>query len=268
MKHYLKQADDLRWFITHTQGFRGGYITDVQMSKKRLFDETSGRMLPAGTTVSVIIRYCADDMLRMAKLTMSGVSDFSILEQEEIDASALCAIQAEASDEQLRFWFDPEGRLYVVCEEALFEEVGDPVGDRAITCAVAKWSFQAEDGDVPTIDWVLDHLDQAGMPCIWRVERPQSRRHPAIRWEGDLTPSSLSGKKGASVHVTAHRSLHSSGFGMTLRAPDHPDPHCGRILGLVADLIVRTYPGTCVAGDTFLSCDEWLRGNRREKSRQ
>jgi hypothetical protein len=268
MKHHLKQADDLRWFIAHTQGFRGGYITDVQMSKKRLFDEGSGRMLPAGTTVAVIIHYCADEMLRTAKLTMSGVSDFSVLEQEGVDASALCVIQAEASDEQLRFWFDPEGRLYVVCEEALFEEVGDPAGDRDIACAVAKWSFQAEEGDVPTIDWVLNHLDEAGMPCIWRVERAQRRRHPAIRWEGDLMPSSLSETRRASVHVTAHRSLQSSGFGMTLRAPDNSDPHCGRVLGLVADLIVRTYPGTCVAGDTFLSSDEWLRGNRREKSRQ
>jgi hypothetical protein len=268
MKHILKQSDDLRWFIAHTHGFRGGYITDVQMSKKRLFDENSGRTLPVGTTVTIVIRYYADEMFRMAKLTMSGVSDFSILEQEGGDASALGVIQAEASDEQLRFWFDPEGRLYVVCEEALFEEVANPACDRDIACAVARWTFQADEGDVPTIDWLLNHLDQEGMPCIWRVERPHCRRHPAIRWEGDLTPSSFSGRRDASVHITAHSPLQSSGFGVTLRAPDIPDPVCGRVLGLVADLIVRTYSGVCVAGDTFLSCDEWLRGNRGERSRQ
>jgi len=57
VKHFLKNAEDLRWLIGHTGGFRAGYVTDVQMSKRRLFDEGSGREVPAGTTVSVAIRY-------------------------------------------------------------------------------------------------------------------------------------------------------------------------------------------------------------------
>ncbi len=268
MKYLLKQADDLRWFMAHTNGLRGGYITDIHISKKRLFDENSGRDLLAGTAVTVTVRYCAGEMLRMARLSMSGVSDFSILEQDGTDSSALGVIQAEASDEQLRFWFDPEGRLYVVCEEVLFEEIATPAGDRDIARAVARWTSQTEQGDVPTVEWLLRHLDQEGVPCTWRVGRSEKKRHPAVRWEGELTPSTLAESKGGSVHIMAHGSPASSGFGMTLRAPDIPDPYCGRVLGLVADLIARTFPGTCVAGDIFLSCDEWLRENRRERSRQ
>ena len=35
-------------------------------------------------------------------------------------------IQVELKEGKLRFWFDPQGNLYVVCEEALFEEVSLP----------------------------------------------------------------------------------------------------------------------------------------------
>ena len=269
MKHLLKQSDDLRWFLAHTNAFRGGYVTDVQMSKKRLFHEDSGRDLLVGTVVTVVVQYCVGEMLRVARLTMSGVSDFSILEQEGEGGAALGAIQAEASDERLRFWFDPEGRLYVVCEEAAFEEVASPAGAWDIARVVGRWAFQADEGDVPTVEWLLTHLDQAGVPCSWRVGPARSPRHPAIRWEGELTPSStVSGRAGASVRIMAHSQAGSSGFGMTLRAPDIPDPHCGGVLSLVADLIARTFPGTCVAGNTVLSCDEWLCRNRRERSRQ
>lgn len=269
MKHLLRQSEDLRWFLAHTGGFRGGYITDLQMSKKRLLDERSGREFLVGTTVGIVIRYCAREMHRVARLTMHGVSDFSILEQEGEDCSVLGSIQAEASDERLRFWFDPEGRLFVVCEEALFEEIAIPAEDREVSRPVARWTFQAEDGTLPSIDWLLQHLDEAGMPCIWRLGRPHRRRHPAIRWEGDLTPSvGLPGEKPASVRVMAHGSADATGFALTLLAPKVSDPSCGRVLALVADLIARTYPGTCVAGDAFLSCDEWLRGSQRERSRQ
>ena len=47
----IANLDDLRWLMAHTGGFRSGYVTDVQMSKRRLFDETSGRDVLAGTTV-------------------------------------------------------------------------------------------------------------------------------------------------------------------------------------------------------------------------
>ncbi|MDH5641710.1 MAG: hypothetical protein OEY28_10475, partial [Nitrospira sp.] len=95
MQHHIKTVDDLRWFIAHTGGFRSGYVTDVQMSKRRLFDEGSGREVPAGTTVSVTIRYQIRGLIRLAKLTMTGVTDFSLFEQEGADCSSLDIIQAE-----------------------------------------------------------------------------------------------------------------------------------------------------------------------------
>jgi hypothetical protein len=267
MKHLLKQVDDLRWLVAHTNGFHGGHITEVQMSKKRLFDEDSGCDLPAGTTVTVVVRYTRNGMLCIARLIMNSVSDFSVLEQEGDDCSVIGMIQAEVSDERLRFWFDPEGRLYIVCEEALYEEIASPAGDRDITRAVARWTLETQEGEPPTIEWLLRHLDQAGLPCIWRVGRPGSG-HDSVRWEGELLSSSLlSEKTGASVHVMAHCPSGSSGFGMTLRAPTIRDSQCGHLFTLVADLLARTFPGTCVAGDTILSCDEWLRGDHR-KSRQ
>ena len=264
MKHFLKQADDLRWLVAHTNGFHGGYITEVQMSKKRLFDEDGGRELLVGTTVTVVVRYSRNEMLCIARLIMNGVSDFSILEQEGEDCSAIGVIQAEASEERLRFWFDPEGRLYIVCEDALYEEIVSPAGDLDIARAVASWTLEAEEGEPPTVEWLLRHLDQAGLPCIWRIGRP-GRRRASIRWEGELLSASvLSEKTRGSVHVMAHCPAGSSGFGMTLRAPTIHDPQCGQVLNVVADLLARTFPGTCVVGETMLSCDEWLRWDHRK----
>ena len=41
MQHAIKTVEDLRWLMAHTGGFRSGYVTDIQMSKRRLFDEES-----------------------------------------------------------------------------------------------------------------------------------------------------------------------------------------------------------------------------------
>ncbi|HEX8751049.1 MAG TPA: hypothetical protein VF732_08035, partial [Nitrospira sp.] len=78
----IKNVEDLRWLIGHTGGFRGGYVTDVQMAKRRLFDEGSAREILADTVVTVVVRYRLHQMERVAKLTMTGVTDFSIFEQE------------------------------------------------------------------------------------------------------------------------------------------------------------------------------------------
>ena len=127
MQHAIKTVEDLRWLMAHTGGFRSGYVTDIQMSKRRLFDEESGRDVLADTTVSMTIRYQMRGMVRVAKLVMNGVTDFSIFEQEGSDSSALSVIQAERSDGRVRFWFDPQGELYAVCEEAHLEEIATPV---------------------------------------------------------------------------------------------------------------------------------------------
>ncbi len=110
MKYQIVNIDDLRWLLGHTGGFRGGYVTDVQVSKRRLLDEASGREVPAGTTVTVVIRYRIRQMSRVAKLTMTGVTDFSIFEQEGADCSTLGVIQTELTDGKLRFLVRSAGR--------------------------------------------------------------------------------------------------------------------------------------------------------------
>src|SRR5262245_21186230 len=143
MKQSIKTVDDLRWLMTHTGGFRSGYVSEVQLSKRRLFDEESGREVLAGTTVSVTLRYRVPGLIRVAKLVMSGVSDFSVFEQEGADCSALGVIHAEHSAGKLRFWFDPQGELYVVCEEAHLEEFSTPVFESHPAAELARWTFQS-----------------------------------------------------------------------------------------------------------------------------
>ena len=72
VKTFLEHLEDLRWLIAYTGGFRSGYVTDVQMSKRRLFDEESGREVLAGTTVTITIRYQVRGLVRVAKLVMTG----------------------------------------------------------------------------------------------------------------------------------------------------------------------------------------------------
>ena len=80
MQFTIKDVEDLRWLLGHTGGFRGGYVTNVQMAKRRLFDEGSGREVLADTVVTVVVRYHLRQMERVTKLTMKGVTDFSIFE--------------------------------------------------------------------------------------------------------------------------------------------------------------------------------------------
>ena len=165
MKTSIKNVEDLRCLLGQTGGFRGGYVTDVQMSKRRLLDEASGREVLAGTTVTVVIRYRIRQMVRVAKLTMTGVTDFSMFEQEGADCSTLGVIQAEWTDGKLRFWFDPQGELYVVCEEVQLEEVAAPSLEPVSLEQVAQWTFQSGMPDWPTVTWLLAELDVAGVPC-------------------------------------------------------------------------------------------------------
>mgnify|MGYP001791824807 FL=1 len=48
MKCHIVNIEDLRWLLGHTGGFRGGYVPDVQVSKRRLLDEAPGRDVRAG----------------------------------------------------------------------------------------------------------------------------------------------------------------------------------------------------------------------------
>ncbi len=258
MKHSLKTAEDLRWLIAHTGGFRSGYVTDVRMSKRRLFDEESGREVPAGTTVSVTIRYQVRNLIRVANLTMTGVTDFSLFEQEGADCSSLDIIQAEWSAGRLRFWFDPQGELYIVCEEAQLDEVSTPIVGSHPIAELARWAFQGQTPEGPTVRWLLDRLDEAGTPCSWKATKRASAIHPAIIWEGDLIPAGDTVRSPTNrLHVTAYGPLDDQGFGLMLRILGGQDRRICRILEVLAEHIAQRFAGNCLVGTTIIPSREW-----------
>jgi len=259
MIYPIKTIEDLRWFLAHTQGFRGGQVTDMHLSKRRIFDEESGRDVLAGSTATVVVRYYVCGILRVAKLTMQGVSDLSILEQDGTDRASLSTVQVEFREGKLRFWFDPHGDLYVVCEEALLEEVSLPHSDADREGAVAQWTFQADYGEAPTVAWLLDQLDRAGTPCIWRAAGCRTPLHRAMCWEGELVAAvDVNAGLAAAVGVQAYGPIDGAGFGMRVRLHHSAGRSSGRLLGLVTDLITQCFSGTCLVGRTFLSHEEWL----------
>lgn len=268
MKHPVKSKEDLRWLLGHTGGFRGGYVTDVQMSKRRLYDEGSGREVLTDTIVSVVIRYRIRQMARVAKLTMQGVTDFSIFEQEGADCSTLSMIQAEATAGKFRFWFDPQGELYVVCDEAGLEEVTMPSSETLPRESVAQWSFHSEASEWPTSDWLLGELDRADLPCVWRTAKPARDRHPAIQWEGDFVPTSNRGSARAKgLHAMLYGPVDGPGFGLVLQVVGNPTKAAACVLSRVADAIVRRYAGQCLVGNTIIPGEEWLSWKLLEQRR-
>ena len=268
MKTPIKNVEDLRWLLGYTGGFRGGYVTDVQVAKRRLLDEASGREVLAGTTVTVVIRYRIRQMARVAKLTMIGVTDFSMFEQEGADCSTLGVIQAELTDGKLRFWFDPQGELYVVCEEVQLEEVAAPSLEPLSLEQVAQWTFQSEMPDWPTVTWLLAELDVAGVPCTWRATALSSGRHPSIQWEGDLLPASMRGAVDATgVHCMLYGPLDGPGFGVVLRVRGVQDRRTGQVLSLLADLIAQRFSGQCLVGNTIIPGGEWQNWKSFEQQR-
>jgi hypothetical protein len=244
--------------MAHTGGFRSGYVTDVQMSKRRLFDEETGREVPAGTTVSVTIRYHARGLVRVAKLTMTGVTDFSILEQDGVDCSTLGVIQTEFSAGKLRFWFDPQGELYVVCDEAYLDEIVMPfmMADQAVECA--RWTFQGRTAPGPTVQWLLHELDRAGLPCVWREAKQAVAIHPAVRWEGDLMSASDSrADEHALVHVIAYGPWDERGFSLMLQAYGTENRRISQVFEILADRITQHFTGDCLVGTTIILGHEW-----------
>ena len=228
------------------------------MSKRRLFDEGSGREVPAGTTVSVTIRYEIRGMVRVAKLTMTGVTDFSIFEQDGADCSTLGTIQTEFSAGKLRFWFDPQGELYVVCDEAHLDEIATPFMTADQAAEFARWTFQGRTTDGPTVQWLLHELDRAGLPCAWREAKWAVAIHPAVQWEGDLISADDSTANADNmVHVMAYGPLEGKGFGVMLRVFGIQDRRMSRILEVLADQITQQFVGDCLVGTTIIPGREW-----------
>jgi hypothetical protein len=257
MTHTIKSAEDLRWFLAHTQGFRDGQITDVHVSKRRIFDERSGHNVLAGSTATVLVRYSVQDMRRIAKLIMQGVSDLCIFEQDGADWSLLGTIQVELNDGRLRFWFDPQGKLYVVCEEALLEEVVLPQ-DETNRDRIEQWTFQGESGEAPPLLWLLDQLDQAGTPCAWKASGAGGATCGSQCMEGQLVATTEDqGGLAATVVMQVYRPVDGAGFGMRVRLVHRGSRSEGRLLNLVADVVTRSFPGTCLTEETVLSREQW-----------
>jgi hypothetical protein len=268
MKQRLKTKEDLRWLMGHTGGFSGGYVTDVQMSKRRLFDEGSAREVVAETVVTVVVRYSIRDMARVAKLTMTGVTDFSIFEQEGADCSTLGVIQTEHRGGKLRFWFDPQGELYAVCDEAVLEEVAMPLTEDHTREPIAQWTFQSPTADWPTVEWILEALDGVGFPCTWKQIKPSSGRRSVIQWEGTLVPAQGADvlDQGA-VRIMLYGSLDGPGFGIVLHVAGMQGQTANRLLSCASDVIVRRFSGQCLVGDTIIPGGEWLSWKSLEQQR-
>ncbi|ODT43660.1 MAG: hypothetical protein ABS70_07465 [Nitrospira sp. SCN 59-13] len=257
MTHSIKTADDVRWLLTHTQGFRGGHVMDVHLAKRWIFDEETGRDVSAGRIVTVAVRYHLQGILRIAKLTLQGVSDFSIFEQDGVDGTVLGMIQVEVHEGLLRFWFDPQGNLYVVCEEAVLEEVSLPHSDVDMHPGAAAWIFQAKSGDPPTVDWLLNQLDQAGVPCIWKSTPRRTGNRGACCWEGELmSTAEVDAGCAAALTVRAYEPIDGAGFGMRLQSRLATGRTSGRLLRAVAEVVTQRYPGTCLTGERVVS-SEW-----------
>lgn len=272
MARQIKTAEDLAWLLQHTHAFCGGQVTDLHVHKQRLLDEGSGREIPAGTTITIVIQYehpsPGSDALftvnRVAKLTLKGVTDFSVFEQEGTDFSEIGMIHAEASGGRLRFWFDPQGELYVICDEAEIEEVSRPGIGRTAPTGMTEWTFQAQAGELPEIEWFLERLDQAGFPCAWRAVKQAAPAHPALRWAGQLVPASACDlPRTSGIHVQTYGPLDGCGFGITLRIADPNQEGTARLLKVLAEIITQSFTGLCLARNQILAQDDWLWGARR-----
>ena len=268
MQMPIKDIEDLRWLLGHTGGFRGGYVTDVHMSKRRLFDEGSAREVLADTVVTVVIRYSLRQMERVAKLTMRGVTDFSVFEQEGADCSNLGVIHAECTAGKLRFWFDPQGELYVVCDEAQLEEVSMPSFDDHLREPVARWTFQSPAAEWPTVEWLLGELDGAGLPCTWKNAKVIQESASLIQWEGALLPAQgADAIEQAGVHVMLYGPLDGPGFGILLHVDGSQGAIANRLLSYLSDLIVRRFSGQCLVGNTIIPGGEWSNWKSLEQFR-
>ena len=177
-------------------------------------------------------------------------------------------IQAECTAGKLRFWFDPQGELYAVCDEALLEEVAMPVTEDRARDSVAQWTFQSPTDDWPTVEWILEALDRAGFPCTWKQAKPANGRQAVIQWEGTLVPAQGGDtlEQGA-VRVMLYGPLEGPGFGIVLHVAGAQGQTANRLLSCASDVIVQRFSGQCLIGNTIIPGGEWLSWKLLEQQR-
>ena len=177
-------------------------------------------------------------------------------------------IHAECTAGKLRFWFDPQGELYVVCDEAQLEEVTMPSSDDRLREPVARWTFQSQTAEWPTVEWLLEELDGAGLPCTWKKAKTPNAGKSVIQWEGTLLPAQGADTiEEAAVHVMLYGPLDGAGFGILLHVDGSHTSAANRVLSCLSDLIVRRFSGQCLVGNTIIPGGEWLNWKSLEQLR-
>jgi hypothetical protein len=177
-------------------------------------------------------------------------------------------IQAECTAGKLRFWFDPQGELYVVCDEAQLEEVAVPFLDEQARELPAQWTFQSPVAEWPTVEWMLDALDGVGLPCVWKHAKPSNGRRSIIQWEGTLLPAhGPDAIDQGAVRVLLYGPLEGAGFGIVLHVVGAKGGAANRVLSCVSDLIVRRFSGQCLVGNTIIPGGEWIGWKSLERQR-
>jgi hypothetical protein len=146
-----------------------------------------------------------------------------------------------------------------VCDEALFEEVSMPSSDDRFREPVARWTFQSQAAEWPTVEWLLGELDGAGLPCTWKKAKSPPGDASLIQWEGTLLPAhGADAIEQSAVHVMLYGPLEGPGFGMLLHVDRSHGTAANRLLSSLSDLIVRRFSGQCLVGNTIIPGGEWL----------
>lgn len=253
MTRHLHNQDDLAWLLRHSRGFRGGHLAEFHVDRRYLYDEQARRDVLAGTTVTVLIRYAIDPVPgaadapihRLTRMRFVGVSDFSCFEQDGGHSGMIDAMQTEVHQGRLRFWFDQYGEVYIVCEEAELEEVAIPgrlpEADRA-----TAWVFQAHQGVLPSVSWLLEQLDRAGLPCVWQEERVSKGQPTTLRWTGRLATNPMDGLLPQGViALLGYGPLDGHAFGLAAEARHH-DQRSDALLRAVVGIVTTHYGGESV----------------------
>jgi hypothetical protein len=132
----------------------------------------------------------------------------------------------------------------------------------------AQWTFQSAVGDWPTVEWLLEGLDGAGLPCTWKKGKSPNRGQSAIQWEGELLPTVGSHEaECGSVHAMLYGPLDGPGFGIVLHVAGTQSRAACRILSGAADLLVKHFAGQCLIGNTIIPGGEWLTWKSLEHQR-